>query len=165
MTSAPGNRLSRIVQPLAGLPPSLRTPALTLLLGRTVRFVGTAGLSVERLTASECVVSVKNRPRVQNHIGGVHAAAMALLAETATGLVVGVNVPDRALPLIKTMKVDYLRRSEGGLRAHARLDEDARARIVTEPRGELHVPVTLVDDAGAEPVACDLVWAWVPKKR
>ena len=36
--------------------------------------------------------------QVQNHIKGVHACAMALLAESATGAVFGMNVPDSAIP-------------------------------------------------------------------
>ena len=33
--------------------------------------------------------------QVQNHIKGVHACAMALLAESATGAVFGMNVPGK----------------------------------------------------------------------
>lgn len=59
------------------------------------------------------VVSIKNRRRVQNHIGGMHACGMALAAESATGIVVGMNVPDSAIPLCKSMKVNFVRRCEG----------------------------------------------------
>ena len=38
--------------------------------------------------------------QVQNHIKGVHACAMALLAESATGAVFGMNVPDSAIPYV-----------------------------------------------------------------
>ena len=47
---------------------------------------------------------------MQNHIGGVHACGMALLSESATGLVFGMNVPDTHIPVIKTMKVGGGRR-------------------------------------------------------
>ena len=77
--STPANRLARIVAQISHVPAPLRTTTRSLLLGRVVKFVGTAGLAVEELTDSRAVVSVKNRARVQNHIGGVHAAAMALI--------------------------------------------------------------------------------------
>ena len=44
------------------------------------------------------MASIAHRRKVQNHIGGVHATATALLAETATGMVVGMNLPDEKLP-------------------------------------------------------------------
>ena len=46
---------------------------------------------------------------MQNHIGGVHAAAMVLVAENTTGLVVGMNVPDAGVPVVKTLKVDFVK--------------------------------------------------------
>ena len=57
------------------------------------------------------------------------------------------------------------RRAEGGLRAVARVPEADRERILSEPRGEVQVEVTVTDAAGEEPVRCTMVWAWVPKKR
>lgn len=60
------------------------------------------------------MVTLKNRRRVQNHIGGLHACGMALAAESATGIVVGMNVPDSAIPLCKSMKINFVRRCEGG---------------------------------------------------
>lgn len=46
------------------------------------------------------VFSLANRRRFGNHIGGLHAATMALLAETATGIVAGMTVaPTRRLQL------------------------------------------------------------------
>lgn len=62
---------------------------------------------------ASAVVTIKNRRRVQNHIGGLHACGMALAAESATGIVVGMNVPDSAIPLCKSMKVNFVRRCEG----------------------------------------------------
>lgn len=62
---------------------------------------------------TSAVVTLKNRRRVQNHIGGIHACGMALAAESATGIVVGMNVPDTAIPLCKSMKINFVRRCEG----------------------------------------------------
>src|SRR5262249_25140795 len=109
--------------------------------------------------------AIRNRRPVQNHIRGVHAAAMALLAETATGFALGLHLPDDRLPLIRTMKIDYVRRAEGGLRAVAALRPEQIAQIRSEPKGDLVVPVTVTDDSGASPIECEMRWAWVPRKR
>lgn len=159
------NRLSRAIALFDRLPTALRCRATTLLFNAQVRFAGTGGLRFEKLDEAEAIVVIRNRRAVQNHIGGVHAAAMALLAETATGAVFGMNVPDDRLPLLKTMHIDYQRRAQGALRATASLDAAQRARIAAEVRGEMVVPVRVNDESGETPIIATMTWAWVPKKR
>ncbi len=107
-------------------------------------------------------MSLANHRRARNHIGGVHAAAMALLAESASGFLVGMNLPDHKLPLIKTLKIDYLkRRARGSLRAIATLAPEQRRAMLEQDKGEALIQVTLLDDSGAEPVRCEMHWAWV----
>jgi acyl-coenzyme A thioesterase PaaI-like protein len=159
------NRMSRSIAVLERLPPALRTRVRSLALGRVVPLVGTAGLVVEHLDERRAVVSVPNRRRVRNHIGGVHAAAMALVAETATGFVVGMNVPDDRVPVIKTLRVDFRRRARGALRAEATLDEEQRQLVRSTEKGETRVPVKVTDADGNEPIECEMIWAWTPKRR
>ena len=161
----PHNRLSRAVAVIGKLPSPLQSPALSLLFGSQVKFAGTAKVRVHTLTHSRAVLSIANRRKVQNHIHGVHAAAMALLAESATGFLVGMNVPDDKLPLIKSLKVDYLKRATGALNAVATLTEAQIAAIHSEEKGEVLVAVTVTDESGIEPIHCEMLWAWVSKKR
>lgn len=164
MSSKP-NQLSRNVARFKGLPASLQPWVTSLLLGKVVPLVGTAGLRFDEISQERVVVSIRNRRKVQNHIKGVHAAGMALLAETATGFCVGMNVPDDKLPLIKTMKVDYLKRSVGDMKAVAHLRPEQIQQILTQDKGEVTVPVTITDESGQEPIKAEMIWAWVPKKR
>jgi acyl-coenzyme A thioesterase PaaI-like protein len=158
------NKLHRSLAPLDKLPAALRPWARSQLIGRVVPFVGTAHLRIDELDAERAVVVVTNRRAVRNHIGGVHAAAMTLIAETATGFVVGMNVPDDRVPVIRSLQVDFVKRAKGGLRAVATLSAEERARILAEPKGEVVVPVKVTDDSGAEPIVCRMVWAWTPKR-
>ncbi|HVC37135.1 MAG TPA: DUF4442 domain-containing protein [Gammaproteobacteria bacterium] len=159
------SNLNRTVHKLSKVRPSLRWWLLTWAFGRTVRFVRTAGVQFEDLTEERALLHIQNRKRVQNHIGSVHATAMALLAETATGAVLGMNVPDDRVPLLKSMQVDYLKRAKGDLRAEATLDAAARACILEEEKGEIVVPVKVTDESGEQPIQCRMLWAWVPKYR
>ncbi len=79
------NRLSKVVISLRKWPKSWRSILLNFAIRRTVKFVGTASVKVEMLDFNRSIMSLKNRKKVQNHIGTIHATAMALLAETATG--------------------------------------------------------------------------------
>ena len=142
----------------AGIQKKLRNFAF----GNAVPLVGTAGLSYDVVTPEQVVVSIKNKRKTQNHIKGVHAAAMALIAETATGFVVGVNLPGDSIPLIKTMHVDYRKRSKGDMKAVASLTEEQREKIKTEPKGEVVVPCVVTDESGNQPITVEMTWAWVP---
>jgi acyl-coenzyme A thioesterase PaaI-like protein len=159
------NQLTRSLAQLDKLPGPIARQARTMLLRNIVRFVGTARLDIEELTASRAVVHIKNRKRVQNHIGSVHAAAMALVAETASGFVVGMNVQDSCAPVIKSMHVDYKKRAKGGITAEATLTEEQIETIRTTEKGDVRVAVRIKDDSGNEPVECEMVWAWTPKRR
>ncbi len=159
------NQLAKSVLSVTKLPAVLRTRALSAVIGNVVPFVGTAGLVVEELTEERAVISVKNRRKVRNHIGGVHAAAMTLIAETATGFVVGMNVPDDKAPVVKRLSVEFKKRAKGGLRAVAELTPEQRKSIIETPKGEVDVRVRVTDESGEEPLVATMIWAWTPKKR
>jgi acyl-coenzyme A thioesterase PaaI-like protein len=159
------NQLQRLQSVIEGLPRALQPAVISFLLGQVVPFVGTVRLRFEEISHDQVVVSIKNRRRVQNHIHGVHAAAVALLAETASGFCVGRHLPDDKLPLLKRMQVDYLHRSTGGLVAVARLTPEQIAIISAQDKGEVQVQVRVTDEAGGEPVHCDMLWAWVSKPK
>ena len=161
----PSNRLSRLVHKFDSLPAGLRTWIITYAFGGTVRFVRTAGVRFLELQEERAVLVLSNRRKVQNHIHTIHAAAVALLGETATGAVFGMTVPDDKIPLLKSMRLNYLKRSQGDLRAEATLPVELRVRIRSEEKGEVAIPVHITDESGAETVECEYVWAWRPKKK
>lgn len=159
------NSMSRIADKVGKLPVGLRSRVLSLLFGRLVPFLATSGLRFEQVDHTKLTVSIRNQRKVQNHIKGVHAAAMALLAETASGFVVGMNVPDDKLMLLKSMKVNYTKRSQGDMRAVATLSDAQIRDLYHIDKGETLVEVTVTDESGESPIQCEMVWAWIPKKR
>ena len=159
------NRLARSVAKLERVPAFLRPWMRNRVLGSAVPFTGTAGLNYMEMSPEQVVVTVPNVRRVQNHIQGVHAAAMALLAETATGMVVGMNVRDDCLPLCKTLHIDFKRRAQGGLRAVARLSPAQRELMLKNDKGEVSVLVQVSDESGEQPIQCEFVWAWIPTPK
>ncbi len=165
MHPAKPNQISRTVARFQSLPAGLRPWAMSFAFGKVVPMVGTAGLRFEEMSSERVVVSIRNRKKVQNHIKGLHAAAMALLAETATGFCVGMHLPDDKLPLMKTMKVNYMKRAQGNMTAVAQLRPEQIRQILTQDKGEVLVPVRITDDSGESPIECEMLWAWVPKVR
>ena len=129
-----------------------------------VKLVGTAGTQIVATDLQSVTFVQANKRKVQNHIGGVHAAAMALLAESASGFVVGLNLPGGRLPLIKQMNLKYVKRARGALRATAHLSDSQLSEMLLMPKGEVQVAVKVTDEDGNEPVICEMTWAWIEKK-
>ena len=159
------NKLSGIVSNINKLPGFARSRALTLFFGKVVPFTGTTGIRIESLDHERCTISLANKRRVQNHIGGVHAVASLVLAESATGFLVGLNVPDDKVPVIKTAHAEYTRRAKGDMTVEAHLTEEQRELMRTEEKGDVSVPVTIRDSENKEPIEIEMVWAWTPKRR
>lgn len=161
----PRNRLATIVAKIQSLPAMVQPFLLSRLFGSAIKFAGTAGVHVSGLSPQQAVLKLANRRKVQNHIGGVHAAAMALLGESATGFLLGIHVPDDRIPLLKSMHLDYVKRATGDLTAVASLSPEQIQQIYQQEKGEVTIEVRITDQLNVEPVIAQFVWAWVPKKR
>ena len=162
LTPTPPNRLERQLERLVDVPAFARTWYQGVVLRRAVPFAGTAGMDFLQMSRERVEVSLKNEKKVQNHIGGIHASAMNLLAETATGMVVGMNVRDDCTPLAKELKMAFKKRATGAMRAVAILTTEQQALMQASDKGEVKVQVKVTDEAGIEPVECEFVWAWIP---
>ena len=156
------NRLERQLARLDEVPAFARPWFRSVVLRRAVPFTGTAGLDFLEMGTGRVEIGIRNEKKVQNHIGGVHASAMNLLAETATGMVVGMNVRDDCIPLAKELRMAFKKRATGALRAVATLSDEQRAAMLASDKGEVNVSVTVTDEAGVNPVECEFVWAWIP---
>lgn len=144
-------------------PASDRAGLVTDAIGETIPFVATSGVRVETYAPERVVVALPDRKPVHNHVGTPHAAALALLAETATGLVVALNLQSTSVPLLRSMNVDFRRIARGRVTAEAALDEAERSRLSDRPIGKVDVSVEI---RTAEVVAQGtLQWAWLPEDR
>lgn len=158
------NRMTQMVERLSRFSPTLRYFLLSKSFGRVVPFFGTAGIRIEELSHSQVVMTLQNRRKVQNHIHTVHAAAMTLLAESATGILMGMNVPDDKYMVIKSLHVDFQKKASGAMKAVATLTPEQVRSAQNDAEGEILVSVSVSDASGNEPVACQMLWAWKPKR-
>lgn len=159
------NRLNRNLKKLESVPGFLRARFRNRTIGKVVPFVGTAGLEFEKMTCDEVIVNIPNKKKVQNHIAQIHAAASVLLAETASGMVLGMNIPDDKLPLMKNLGAKFIKRSQGAQKAIATLSPEQIKSIREVEKGEVNIAVKLVDSTGEEVVLTEMIWAWIPKKK
>jgi acyl-coenzyme A thioesterase PaaI-like protein len=80
-------------------------------------YFGTLGPLVEELAPGRCVATIRDRRRVRNHIGTVHAIALCNLAELTAGLATDVSIPASMRWIPKGMTVRYLRKAKGTMTA------------------------------------------------
>ena len=159
------NRLSKLVKATAKLPKGIRSTLWSKAFGRIVPMVGSANIRYLEVSHAKVVVKIENHRAMQNHIGQVHACAMALIAETATGFVTGMNVPDSCIVLIKSLKVDFKRPSKGAMTAVATLTDEQQKLMQSSEKGETLVSVVVTDETNEEPIQCEMLWAWVAKSQ
>jgi uncharacterized protein (TIGR00369 family) len=154
------NQLAKMVEKLHKKPKWLRYRLLSFALGKTVKFVGTAGVKCLHLSQQKSVFRINNKKKVRNHIGTMHAAAAALVAETATGMALAMHIPDGKILVLKSMHVDYLKRTIGGLTATAQLTDEQINQLHQLDKGEMRIACQVLDDKQTEPVNCLMDWAW-----
>lgn len=157
------NRFSKAVAVIKKFPKATHSYLMTKLFCSQVKFANTSKIIIVDIEPQQVHLTLANRKKVQNHIGGVHAIAAALLAESATGIVFGMNLPDSALPLLKSMTIHYQRRMQGSLKAIATITNEQIA-LLNEEKGNMDIVVSITDESGQQPIECVMTWAWITKK-
>jgi acyl-coenzyme A thioesterase PaaI-like protein len=97
--------------------------------------------SIKELKINRCVVFMKKRRAVTNHLKTVHAVAMCNMAELAGGLMTEVSLPQGKRWIPSGMTVKYLKKAKTNLIAIADGNE-----LDWDKEGEVIVPVGITDD-------------------
>lgn len=163
------NQFTKLLSITKYLPASARSSILSKAFGKVVPYVGTTGVYYETVEPNQVVVSLNNTKAVQNHIGSIHAVAITLLAETATGFILGLNLPSDRVLLIKSYAVNFYRPiKKGQIAAVASLSDEQRLDILNTPKGEMVIPCVIHDresDSDRDPIVVEMTWAWIPKSE
>ncbi|WP_109124286.1 hotdog fold domain-containing protein [Dyella sp. C11] len=77
------------------------------------------------LEPGRCEVAIRDRRRVHNHIGTVHAIALCNAAELTAGMMTDVTIPASMRWIPKGMTVEYLAKAKGTLVALAKPERPA----------------------------------------
>ena len=145
-------------------PSFLRSPLLSYAFNSNIKYAGTTGIQIVEWNERQVVVNLKNRRKIQNHLGGIHATAMATLAESTSGMVFGIHVNDAThIPLLKSMEIRYVKRAMGDLQAIATITQDQIDEIQSTSKGSSIIQVNVTDETGNEPILCEMEWAWTTK--
>ena len=113
------------------------------------------------LEPGRCEVRIRDRRRVHNHIGTVHAIALCNLAELSAGVMTDASLPASMRWIPKGMTGEYLKKAKGPLHGVATPD----AALVEASAG-YDLPVTVVvTDSSGDTVFRARIAMWVSPRR
>jgi len=125
-------RLPGLLQKARTSPLQLRL--LNLLLGRVIPFNRPHGFAIERIEKDKIVTRARNRRRNHNHIRGIHACAIATIAEFSSGLILLAKLdPARYRLIMSGLEVDYLYQAKQNIYATTTLDEQRLEEEILQP--------------------------------
>ena len=113
------------------------------------------------LEPGRCEVRIRDRRRVHNHIGAVHAIALCNLAELSAGVMTDATIPSGMRWIPKGMTVEYLKKAVGTLQGVA-MPETVVRSAVDGYEWPVDVQVT---DAGGETVFRARVMMWLAPRK
>jgi len=92
------------------------------ILGFIAPYFATISPLIETLEPGKSIVIIKDRRKIRNHFGSIHAGALCNLAELAGGLTLDVTLDKqyRWIPMGMTLK--YLKKAHGPLKAICIID-------------------------------------------
>lgn len=134
--------------------------AFSRLLGLMIPYTGSIGARVEALHAGYARVTLRDRRAVRNHLGSIHALALANLGEVTSGLATILALPPGTRSIVTELSIDYLRKARGTLTAESRVSVPASVSAPTDV-----VVATEITDAGGNAVARTRVrWRLAPPR-
>jgi acyl-coenzyme A thioesterase PaaI-like protein len=113
---------------------------------------------LEVLEPGRGVARMKKRRSVTNHLGTIHAIAMANLCELVAGTLTEVSIPRSMRWIPKGMQIDYLGKAETTIRAEGSFPD-----IREGEKQDVVVPVDVIDAHGKVVVHADITMYVTPR--
>ncbi|MEN8204850.1 MAG: DUF4442 domain-containing protein [Pseudomonadota bacterium] len=157
MARSIGPGLRKYWQRLATLPAGKRL--FSRLLGKYVPYTGHLGATIEVLEPGHCIVTLKERRKLRNHLRSVHAMALANLGEMATGLALMNGLPEKMRGILTRFDIEYLKKARGLLTAECHCEIPS-----SNQECELDISCEIRDTAGDMVCVVTAHWLIGPEK-
>lgn len=99
-------------------------PAGRWLFGLAVKamipYTGSVSPRVELLEPGHARISIRQRRRLEQHLGSIHAIALANVAEFASGAAMSTALPPGYRGIVTKFRIEYFKKARGVVTAEAR---------------------------------------------
>lgn len=123
------------------------------LVGRAAPYTGSIGAVVESLESGQVTVSLRDRRAVRNHLGSIHAIALANLAEVASGLAMLSALAPGVRGIVVRIELTYQKKARGRLTATGRANPGVIQEAV-----EKVASAVIVDSVGEIVAEAQVTW-------
>lgn len=131
----------------------------SFLIGRVVPYSGSIGAIVEELRPGYACLTLKDRRKVRNHLGSIHAISLANLGELTTGLAAMAGMPAKTRSILRRLEVSYEKKARG------RLTSTCSSQLVaTETNQEHTLQAEIRDESGDVVAMIQTLWVIGPEK-
>ena len=153
--NSPGPSLRRLRAKMLKLPGG--KTLFNRLIGFAAPYTGSIKPHVRTLEPGHAVVEIRDTRAVRNHLGSIHAIALANIGEATTGMAMTAGLVDGARVILKRLSIDYLIKARGTLTAECRVDVPQ-----DRERREVIAEAIIRDDKGQEVARVEAVWLMGP---
>lgn len=127
-------------------------------LGRIVPYTGALGSEVKVIEKGRCLVELSDRRIVRNHLGSIHAMALANLAEICSGLCMLYTIGNQYRGILSGFQISYFKKARGRLFAECLFSPSED----TLKNPEIKIPVVIKNSDGV--VVAEAVATWNIKR-
>ena len=85
-----------------------------------IPYTGSVSPRVEVLEPGHAIISIRQRRRLQQHLGSIHAIALANVAEFASGAAMSTALPPGYRGIVTKFHIEYCKKARGVVTAEAR---------------------------------------------
>lgn len=130
------------------------------LLGLGIPYSGTIGARIRLLEPGHCILLLRDRRGVRNHLRSIHAVAITNAGELASGLAMTTGLPAGTRAIVTRLSTEYLKKARGTIVVECRVADPPRPAAPME----VQVEATLTDRAGDLVARVQATWRVAPSE-